>query len=322
MVIPVEASGQTHEVFKDHRSARLCKVWLVQRISDLKTFAWTDHDRPVETRNGGPIPGIFDPRPGTEGGAIRKEAGLADMTTELRGLVAEDLGETDTLGITIDDLRARSWIGARVFEAIVDYRVPWVDPVVQNEYRIFDIDWDDLGWTATCLGKTHLMRNSVGDVLTKLCGNELGVNDGVRTFCGVAIAFRTVTNTLVVATPTRRNFRIQSAGFSPSTHPENYFQLGHLLSTDVVATTKNAGLKRMIEYSSAVGGTPPNYFVDIRLYNAYPFTVAGGHTFNAIGGCDKTVPTCQTKFSAYQYFRAAPDQPGIGRLTQTPSGSL
>ncbi len=56
---------------------------------------------------------------------------------------------------------------------------------------------------------------------------------------------------------------------------------------------------------------------EIALCLPMPNTVAVGHTFNIIAGCDKLKQTCLDKFNNIVNFRGFPDVPGTDKIMET-----
>lgn len=79
------------------------------------------------------------------------------------------------------------------------------------------------------------------------------------------------------------------------TKPDQYFDQGTIIFTSGL----NTGIKRAIrQYVNASG--------QILLFVPLPFAVSIGDAFNAYPGCDKTISTCQNKFSNLANNPSAP----------------
>jgi uncharacterized phage protein (TIGR02218 family) len=92
------------------------------------------------------------------------------------------------------------------------------------------------------------------------------------------------------------------------TAADGYYTQGYVTFT----SGANAGLSRAVStYVNASGALTFAY--------PLPFAPAGGDTFSAFAGCDKTMATCTARFSNLLHFRGQPFTPAaINAITGLP----
>jgi uncharacterized phage protein (TIGR02218 family) len=115
--------------------------------------------------------------------------------------------------------------------------------------------------------------------------------------CGLSKVAYGVTATATAATDATQSIFPTARGDAA-----NYFALGFL----VCVTGANAGIARTIK-SFAAGV--------FQTIQPWPVAVAGGDTFTAYPGCDKTLATCKAKFSNAARFRGCPWIPAPESIT-------
>lgn len=120
--------------------------------------------------------------------------------------------------------------------------------------------------------------------------------------CGLARATYKSSGAVSVASGPAKN----SFGCATFGKAADWFSLG----TVTFKTGANAGLSRTVRLVSTAGGVDT-----FQLVSPLPYAVAAGDTFDAYPGCDKTKPTCGTKFNNLARFRAEPYIPAPETVT-------
>lgn len=96
-----------------------------------------------------------------------------------------------------------------------------------------------------------------------------------------------------------------------SAYPDDYFQYGVL----TWLTGANEQLK--IEVHAHKKLPAPNF----ELFEATPFVIEPGDTFEVVQGCPKTRVACKTKFNNHHNHRGFPDMPTEDKALATPNFS-
>ncbi len=309
-------------------TATLCWAVEIQRV-DGRVHKMATHDALFSTKS----TAFYTPQPGHTVFAQRREAGLRDRTTEISGII--DDGDGTAIvgeGITFEDLLAGRLKDSTAEYDLVNWMFPFFgESTINHVYDIADIEWDDTEWRLRCVSKTNKLKQKRGDIVSPLCQNELGINDGVRSFCSAIIQNHpeTVLAATVSATitPTTRTFSLLNAGgagvgFISATHVNDYFSHGFVreVTGGVPPNQRNSGLIETVEDSQDLGGNEQQ----ITLQVALPFLPIVGDKFDITVGCDKQDTTCRDKFSSITFpvfdesFRAMPDVPGFDRAIRHP----
>lgn len=303
------------------RTGSLCQVWRVNR-ADGGSYRFTTANQKVDTR----LHEQHNPSPGIITFANRREVGTKDATTELHGLI--DTGESQPVGITFEDCRARRLLGATLTQELVNWEFPFADPLVQNAWLLQDFDFNEREWQFRLAGLTADLKVKLGDIHSRQCQNDLGVFAPIRSYCPVDVNVWPL-NVLSCSvtgdtTPDKRTITIENAtggsGLVDPVHDdENYFAFGRIRVTQGT----NSGLEELVEASVKFATGKQT----ITLSQPMPFAFAVSDVVTIWVGCDKTAATCIAKFNAFQGinfqggFRGFPDIPGTDALLRNPSGS-
>lgn len=289
------------------RTKQLTKVYRITRTDNVVRLL-TIHDRQLKTATA-----LHDPEPGTDGFAWRLPAGLDHGTTEIAG-------HCDDAVIAFDDLRAGRYRDAKVEEQIIDWKVPWVDPVREMTWYVLDANYDVLRWSFELGSQLSLIDAKIAGVYSRNCNNDLGDGFGAGTgFCGFDLTSYPETVTALVATgitPTRRTFRLQTGAsneFTSATHIADYFAFGRVEFN----TGNNIGLKQLVQSNTLTQGPAGSRYIDVTLSNGMPLDVTLGDSVDIVVGCDKLPNTCRNKFSRFVDFRGDPFIPGSDRMLRS-----
>ena len=137
-----------------------CLCWRLTR-ADGTEIGLTDHDRPLE------IDGlVYEP-----GASL--EAGTFTSTRDLRPSRADARGALSSEAITVEDLAAGKWDGARVDVL----RADWTDPAAQIliwSGRLSEITHGDAGFSVELVSLKADLERPVGRVFARSCDAVLG----------------------------------------------------------------------------------------------------------------------------------------------------
>ena len=326
------------------RTARLCHVWSIERQDGREPLHLTVHDQMLNRFDGL----SFNPRPGLSMSANRRAAGIGEKSIEITGPIGDDGG------VTYADLhQGRMW-GAIIHQRMVDWSYDFGPEMMFNEWNIADIEYDDRSWTFQLTGLSTRLKGKRGDVFSRLCQNELGVQNALSSTnivttsaCPVNISnypFRVQGAVIIDSTtgfgqdPTKTVIYVKKQG-SSAAFP-GFTNTAHL---DGNFSSQFFSHGRVIIQSGALAGLQENIYgeVDVgfdsrsagvrafRLMRPLPDLPAVGDTLDVYVGCDKQWATCRDKFGVLQGnistfpgtsggFRGFPDIPGTDRATTYP----
>ena len=146
----VTISNWSESLRDPRRAFTWAKIWTITR-ADGTVHRFTSHDRPLRTSEG-----VFSPTPGASGFALRREAGLKALTTDLRGLV-------DSGGVSFSDRRGGRLDAATVVQKVIDWRRPWVDAILSDTFHIEEVQYDSYEWRAELSGYATYLSRKVGE---------------------------------------------------------------------------------------------------------------------------------------------------------------
>lgn len=235
---------------------------------------------------------LYKARPGLDVTSLALSAGLNVDNLELTTL-------DDGTVFTKADVLGGRWRGA----AFVLFRYNWanvsdgIDTLMAGTFG--DVELRRGMVVAELRGLQQHLQQPVGAVSSKTCRNRLGLNNGIDSFCSVALGPFTVTGSVTTATSAQvftDSTKAQAAG---------YFDEGLLTWT----SGGNAGLTvRIKTFASGV------FTLALPMLG----TVSVGHTYSAIAGCRKRLTEdCITKFNNVLQFNGEPHRPLTNDLTKT-----
>lgn len=320
------------------RTARLSHVWEIERPDAADPLHLTVHDQSLNR-----VDGLrFSPRPGITMSANRRAAGIGEKSTEISGPIGDDGG------VTYADLhQGRLW-GAVVRQRMVDWAYDFGPHLMFNEWHIVDINYDERSWTFSLTGLTNRLKGKRGEVFSRLCQNELGVQNVLSgtnilttSACPVNISnypnrVEGVTlidsSTTHGADPTKSVIYVKKAGgvngLANTAHTTGDFAVSFFSHGRIIFKTGAlAGLQENIYGEINVGDSGRLDGVrGFRLMRPLPDLPAANDTLDVYVGCDKQWRTCRDKFGVLQGnvstfpgtsggFRGFPDIPGTDRAT-------
>lgn len=299
LVPPLYASDPLCGVGNSTGCAALCVCRIVER-KDGVTYYFTDNNEPVTFRGA-----TFDPAGSFGSSTRRSEISMKEASTEAIGAISSDL-------ITVEDLEARRFDGASVYEFLVDLRYPWTAPIWSTLYFVDQVTFDNEQWRAQLVGISSLISQKFGRVATKKCGARLGdamCRVDLELYTHYSVEVDTVTTDRLVFQATTAT--LGSTAPSGQTLTDDWFAQGFVS----FLTGANAGLA--FQVAGYVQSTR-----EFTLYLKPPFPISAGDTFDVIAGCDRAIDGehgCGPKFNNVVNFQGFPHLPGTDKMLQTPT---
>ncbi len=320
---------------------RLTHWFQIERPDGADPLRFTTHDQMIHLvyRPNG------DPMPGLSVSANRRAAGLGEKSIEISG----NFGTT--IGVTYDDMHQGRFWGARVRHQVVAWDFDFGPPIMYNTWFVADISYDDRTWQMALTGITTKLRGKRGDVFSRLCQNELGVqntlaNSDILTTsaCPVNISqypkrVQAVpiidSSTTHGQDPTKSIIYVKASsttsGLANTVHQNGdyaiqYFKHGRVVFKSGILN----GLQETVYAELDLGVTARAAGVRaFRFMRPLADLPAVGDTLDCYVGCDKNWKTCRDKFDALQGnvstypgtsggFRGFPEIPGTDRATTYP----
>lgn len=263
----------------DTGATTLAWCWRLTR-RDATVYGFTDHDRDL-TFDGTD----FEAAAGFTGSEIRASLGLGVDNLDVTGaLSSERLNEADLAAGLFDDAAIEIW------------RVNWSDTaqrVLMVKGTVGEVRRGESAFTAELRSLAHYLNQERGRTIQYACDATLG-----DARCGVDLEDAAFKGTgAVTAAETAYLFAASGLGAFAA----DWFA-GGLVTW---ATGDNAGRQMEVKRHSLAGGV-----AEIELWRSMPEPIAASDTFTITAGCDKTFPTCQTKFANVANFRGFPHIPG------------
>jgi uncharacterized phage protein (TIGR02218 family) len=277
------------ESLRTGRLHRLCQLWKLTR-TDGTILRFTDHSHELVY-----LGETYEPSGGFSPTAQQKQTGLRSRNQELMGMLSSGK-------ITDGDLHAGKYDSCLIEIFRVDWLYPWAGSFDRQVYRIESVTFSSEHWEASIIGLTGLLQKANGELVTRMCQNDLG--DGI---CRVNLTSSTVTRSVLTVTNSRRIFTASLTGI---TNPyvggaiaDGYFTAGKLVWT----SGPNLNLASEIRAHTQSSGT-------LELELETPFDIGVGNSFTIYPGCDKTWSTCLSKFANRPNYKGAPDVPGTDKM--------
>ena len=278
------------ESFRSSKCHRFTRLWHIRR-GDGTSFYFTDFQYNIEHEGH-----TYTPVTVTSVSAIQRQEGLAERNRSF-------LGHLSSSAFTEDDLRAKLFNDAEVFERQVDWKYPWQGVFVFNTYRITEIKWTGEVWEAELDMLTTRLRQYKGHTVSRRCRwPRVGSTD-----CGVNMTPYEESGS-VSSVVTQR--RVMQTGLT--TQPDNYYRDGWITFT----SGENEGLEYKIYSSTQTGGV-------ITLIFPTKYDVSASDTFTITPGCNGTESDCKGNndrpwANNFLNFGGFPHVPGNTAALSTP----
>lgn len=203
---------------------------------------------------------------------------------------------------TRDDLYARKFDRAVVYEYDVDWLYPFRGARISRQYAIIEIAWDGEVGRMQLGSMAQWMQRVVGDRNSWSCRLSLyGQGNGAcnvdkSSFTAYQMAVDSVVDT-----------RLEFVDATLAGESVGYYQFGEV----VWLTGANVGVRSVVRsYDDGTGG--------LSLFYPTPFDIQVGDAFNASAGCAKTMDACRDTFGNYKNFGGKNFLPGMRKLMQSP----
>lgn len=257
----------------------LCWCWRLTR-RDGTTLGFTDHDRDVSFEGT-----VFEAAAGFTASETKESVGLNVDNLEVTGaLSSERLNDEDLAAGLFDD-------------AFVEiFRVDWKAPenrVLMRTGSLGEVKRAGNAFAAEVRGLAHYLQQPKGRVFQYACDADVG--DGR---CGVDLEQGSYTagGTVAVAVSSRV---FQAAGLDA--FENDWFSRGLVTLSGGPADGQRIEVK---------AHTRANGLVTIELWEDARGPLDAGQAFTVRAGCDKTIKTCEAKFSNAVNYRGFPNMPG------------
>ena len=255
----------------------LATLWKITRTDSI-VFGFTDHTEDITYSAV-----TYEAATGYVPSAVKTSAGMNVDNLEVQAFL-------NSASMTEADLMAGLWDYADI--EIV--RVNYADLTMGHEWirkgKIGNVKTGRTNFTAELRGMMQPLQQNIGRVYGVSCDADLG-----DTRCGVTIASYTVTGIVTTAT-NNKTFTDTSR-----TQADGYYDGGLLTWTSGLNNTYQMEVKTFLS----------DVFT---LQQSMPNAIQVGDTYSVYTGCDKSVATCNTKFSNVVNFRGFPHIPGRDRM--------
>lgn len=268
----------------------VCRAWLLTR-TDGVAYGFTDHDLDLVFEGQ-----VFKASTGLTARVLQQTTGLSvDNSEALGGLSDAAVTEADLMAGRFDAAEVRSWL------------VNWQDTgqrIEQFRGNFGEVVRAGGSFRAELRGLTDRLNQPQGRVFHRNCGAILG--DLKCRFDLDRPGYRA--DAIILGFDKLGGLLLEGA----ATPADRWFERG----TVVVLTGAAAGLRGLIKTDrvAARGRT-------IGLWYPLGAALQAGDQLRLEAGCDKTAPTCQTKFDNFLNFRGFPDIPGEDWLSSYPVSS-
>lgn len=251
------------------RSQSVALCWKITR-TDGTVFRFTDWPHALGLReSSSPTVYTYTPTDGMDSSARRREEQLAPLNKEGRGIISSDQ-------ITLEDLRAGRFDGARVDEFLVDTLTPWRGYLEHIVYFVRVVSYDRSLWRADIQGLGARLDKPVGDLWGPLCRVDL-----FSTLCGLSSTSYEKTVEVTDILTDRKSFKVSFGGGVGSLWNANGYGNDGVL---VWSSGALSGVTTQIKEYTWDGGTSRGTFV---LHVPAPYAIAVGDDATVKPGCNK-----------------------------------
>ena len=184
-------------------------------------------------------------------------------------------------GVTLADIEAQKYDDAQIVLYAIDWSSPsdGVVPLLKGWVGNITVDGQQIKFEFRSLAQK--LQQNVGRTISAACDADLGDSR-----CKVDLTPYTVAGTA----QSGDQYTLNDASL---TQANNYFAGGRLTIH---------GVSREIRSSTSAGV--------ITFYDPLPTPIVAGDAYSMTPGCDKTIGTCNSKYSNVVNFRGFPDVPG------------
>lgn len=264
----------------DGEVTTLATCWKLKR-RDATVMGFTDHDTDIVVDNV-----RYVATTGMTSSAVSTSNTLKVDELEIEGMLHSD-------AITEADVMKGLYDYAEVDVFMVNYKEPQSGILSLRKGWLGEVTLKGKQFVAEVRGLSQALQQPVGDIYSPGCRAMLGdarckVTLPLYTFAGVVSEVHD----------------LYGVSASALVRGDGYFTAGRLTFT----SGANAGVSVEVKY-----------YNDRRFYFTLPLRTpcAVGDRFSAVAGCDKSAPTCKTRFANIVNFRGEPHVPGTDRMLET-----
>lgn len=277
------------QVHLDSGYTTLAWCWRLTR-ADTTVYGFTDHDQDITFDST-----TFLAATGFTASEIRASVGLGvDNLDAVSALSSSTLTEADLAAGLFDDA------------TIEVFRVNWQDTserVLMVKGKLGEVRRGETAFTAELRSLAHILSQQQGRTYQYACDATLG-----DARCGINLALAAYKGSGTVSVASTAYF-FTATGLG--SFADAWFAGGLLTWTGGTNNGRSMEVKRHVLLDSGS--------VEIELWRSLPDSIDVSDTFDITAGCDKTFPTCQTKFSNQNNFRGFPHIPGNKYIMAYPS---
>lgn len=251
-------------------------------LRDGSVLGFTSHDTDLEIDSV-----TYRAATGFSPGEISQLATLENDTLALEGML-------DAAAITDKDLLAGKYDYAAVEIFVANYADLSQGTLAIRDGWLGQVTLEQGRYVVEISGLSQRLEQRLGELYSPTCRADLG-----DARCGVNLTPFTETGT-VTAVESRQVFTDNSLN-----ETNGHFNGGLV----TFAGGSNSGLKMEVKQSDAAG--------TITLVMPMPHAIAVSDAYSIVVGCDKTLTTCQSRFSNALNFRGEPHVPGLDAILET-----
>lgn len=258
----------------------LCTCWKITR-KDGEIMGFTDLDKDITVDSV-----IYKAESGFNATAVQSKSDLSVDNMDIEGLITSaDITEADILNGLYDYAEVEIFLVN--YESIAD------GVIYVKRGKIGEIKVKRSNFIAELRGLSQHLQQNIGRVYTASCDAILGDSR-----CGVNMASFTFTASISSVVSQ------QIITATALTQSSGYFTGGEITFTSGL----NNGLKMEVKEFSAT---------KITLALPMPLSLSFGDSFTIKTGCDKSSPTCKSKFNNLINFRGFPSIAGMDKIIET-----
>lgn len=263
-------------------SSTIALLWAIERKDGLFVRG-TEHDQDIElvgdvNYTDIDLAGTYPSNASITMSDITSNSDMSVDNTQAEGILQQE-PVTVIRDLNVRDIEGGMFDMAPVWVLACNWRQPSMGHVVLRRGYLGEISRDsDFRYTAEVRGLAQLLQQTILETYGERCSvRRLGDSR-----CRVDVASITETVTVTVA-DSRRRFHVTDI----SAFPEQRFAAGIIRGL----TGENVTVEREVKRDNRDG---VHGFID--LWDALPFDVQVGDTFELEPGCDRTITTCHDKF--------------------------
>ncbi|MCD6035220.1 MAG: hypothetical protein K0R63_961 [Rickettsiales bacterium] len=263
----------------------LATCWKLTR-QDATVLGFTSHDRSIIIEEV-----TYQASGGFTPSAIDSRVGLAVDNLDVQGMLSSD-------AIRQEDIHAGLYDAAEIEIFQVNYADISQGTLPLRRGFLGKVEMKGGQFVAEIRGMQQPLSQGIGELYSPSCRAQLGDSR-----CKITLSPDYVKTGTITSLSHNRIF------FDSEREEANdFFSQGKITFN----SGNNAGLSMEVKRYTVEGGR-------IELVFPMPFAVEEGDSYSLQAGCDKTLPTCITRFNNALNFRGEPFVPGTDKMLETSS---